>query len=181
MNSKQFLDFNVASFDYTVREAEVLQEARTIAAARLDRNKGRPQFKTPSEALFLLAATIGADAEREHFYVVSLDCAMRVIHTAQLGIGTISSVGAPVREVLRSALLANAVSIILVHNHPSGDARPSKEDIELTVHTAEAAEMLGISLLDHYVIAAGEARSLRPELVQYQKERAAGRPRRARR
>ena len=56
------------------------------------------------------------------------------------------------REVFKSAILANAASIILVHNHPSGDPTPSREDIEITKRLQRAGHLLGIKVLDHIVI-----------------------------
>jgi DNA repair protein RadC len=57
------------------------------------------------------------------------------------------------RELLRQALLAQATSVILCHNHPSGSLRPSKEDDELTRRAAEACKMMGIKFLDHLIVA----------------------------
>jgi len=64
------------------------------------------------------------------------------------------------REVLKTVLLANGVSIVLVHNHPSGDPTPSEEDLALTRRLKAAAELMGIRLLDHVVLGDGRFRSL---------------------
>jgi DNA repair protein RadC len=56
------------------------------------------------------------------------------------------------REVFQKALLANAVSIILMHNHPSGDPTPSRQDIEVTKKIADAGNLIGIELLDHIIV-----------------------------
>ncbi len=67
--------------------------------------------------------------------------------------GTLNSVLVHPREVFKSAILSNASSIILAHNHPSGDPEPSRHDIEVTKRLAEAGNLMGIEVLDHIVVA----------------------------
>lgn len=66
--------------------------------------------------------------------------------------GTVNMSVLTPREVFQKALLANAVSIILLHNHPSGDCTPSKEDINVTKRLMEAGDIIGVNVLDHLVI-----------------------------
>jgi DNA repair protein RadC len=70
-----------------------------------------------------------------------------------VSIGTLTASIAHPREIFKSAILKNAASIILSHNHPSGDPAPSREDTQLTERVAKAGEILGIKLLDHIIIA----------------------------
>ena len=65
------------------------------------------------------------------------------------------------REILKPAISASAASIILVHNHPTGDPTPSSEDIEFTKRFARCGELIGIHLLDHIVIGSGRYKSLK--------------------
>jgi DNA repair protein RadC len=65
------------------------------------------------------------------------------------------------REVFKAAVMASAAAVVLVHNHPSGDPEPSEEDLAITKRLVEAGELLGISVLDHIVVAARGLTSLR--------------------
>ena len=77
------------------------------------------------------------------------------------GIGSLNASIVHPREVFRPAILASAASIIVAHNHPSGDPEPSEEDLSITRRLAEVGELLGIGLLDHVVIARRGVTSLR--------------------
>lgn len=79
----------------------------------------------------------------------------------QISHGNVNSAIVGTREVFQKALLANAVSIILMHNHPSGDPMPSNEDIKVTERLVEAGKLLGVNVLDHLVIGRGRYVSLK--------------------
>lgn len=83
---------------------------------------------------------------------VYLDVKNRVVHDEVISMGTISESIAHPREILGPALRNHASSLILVHNHPSGDLSPSQADLELTERIEQAANLLGIRLLDHVII-----------------------------
>lgn len=106
---------------------------------------------TPSTAVELLRAYIG-DADREHMVAVYLDSKNRFIGLHTIAVGTVDYCIVNAREVFKAALLCNATSLILAHNHPSGEHAPSQEDIRLTREIAQAAELLDISMLDHIVL-----------------------------
>lgn len=95
-------------------------------------------------------------ADREICLLICLDNKNKptAIHT--ISVGTVNASLVHPREVFKTAILANAVRIVLAHNHPSGDPEPSKEDIEITKRLIEAGKIIGIELLDHIVI--GEKR-----------------------
>lgn len=82
-----------------------------------------------------------------------------------VGMGTLNSVLVHPREVFKSAILSNASSIILAHNHPSGDPEPSRHDIEVTKRLAEAGNLMGIEVLDHIVVAENRYFSFREENI----------------
>lgn len=82
----------------------------------------------------------------------SLDARNKWIGAEIIAIGSMSGVQVHPREVFRAAIIAGAGSIIIAHNHPSGDLEPSPEDASLTARLAEAGELLGIPLLDHLII-----------------------------
>jgi len=95
------------------------------------------------------------DVDREHFCVMMLNTKLRVIGIHTVSIGSIDATIAMPREVFKPAILSNAASVILCHNHPSGDPTPSRDDISLTARLAEAGSMLGIKVHDHVVIGDG--------------------------
>lgn len=101
--------------------------------------------------------------EREHFVVFYLNGANNIIHEEVASIGTVNKVSVYPREILRTALKFNATALIFVHNHPSGRARPSKEDISFTQDMVDACEHLNIILHDHIIIGSDGEISLRQE------------------
>ena len=90
--------------------------------------------------------------DREQFMALHLDTKHRLISREIVSVGHLSAALVHPREVFKAAILANAASIAFVHNHPSGDPEPSREDIELTRRLVRAGELLGIPVLDHVVI-----------------------------
>lgn len=89
---------------------------------------------------------------REQVMLALLDSKARLIRSLTLSIGTVNSSMLSPREIFLEAVKAEAVSFILLHNHPSGDPSPSREDILITKRVQESGELLGISLLDHIII-----------------------------
>ena len=89
----------------------------------------------------------------EHFGLVLLDVRCRVIRTALLSVGTIDATTVHPREVFREATVAGASSVVLFHNHPSGDPSPSPDDVRLTARLVRAGEVMGIEVIDHLILA----------------------------
>nr|WP_203554903.1 DNA repair protein RadC [Bacillus sp. B15-48] len=89
---------------------------------------------------------------QEHFVCLYLNTKNHVIHHQTVFIGSLNASIVHPREVYREAVRRSAASIICAHNHPSGDASPSREDIEVTKRLVECGKMLGIELLDHLII-----------------------------
>ena len=96
------------------------------------------------------------DKPYESFYVLYLDSKHRVIHHHELFRGTIDNASVPVREVVKEALKHNAAAMIVAHNHPSGVAEPSAADKSLTEALFLALAMVGVKLLDHFVVGDSE-------------------------
>jgi DNA repair protein RadC len=90
--------------------------------------------------------------DREHFVTLMLDVKNQVIGIHTVSIGNLNSAIVSPREVFKAAILANAASIILGHNHPSGDTTPSPEDIQVTEVLHHAGTLLHIDVLDHVII-----------------------------
>ena len=93
-----------------------------------------------------------SDCLREEFHVVTLDTKNQVIAPHQISIGTLDASLVHPREVFRPSIKDAASSVILVHNHPSGDPTPSREDIAVTDRLTEAGKTIGIDVLDHIVL-----------------------------
>ena len=96
------------------------------------------------------------DKPYESFFAMFLDSKHRVIHHQELFRGTIDNASVPVREVVKEALKHNAAAMIVAHNHPSGVAEPSAADKSLTEALLLALGMVGVKLLDHFVVGDGE-------------------------
>ena len=94
-------------------------------------------------------------ADREEFIAIHLDGRNQVIGFNVVSIGSVTATLVHPRELYKPAILANAVALILVHNHPSGDPEPSAEDRALTMRLVQAGEIIGIKILDHVVIGDG--------------------------
>jgi DNA repair protein RadC len=103
------------------------------------------------------------DASHEQFLVVLLDGRHRVLRSEAVSRGTLTASLVHPREVFRPAIREAAAALVLVHNHPSGDPAPSREDREITARLIGAGELLGIPVLDHVVVAESGYRSLREE------------------
>ena len=110
----------------------------------------QPTIGNPGDALPYLLTIQNAD--HEHFMVLHLDARNKVTHQYVVSIGTLSSALVHPREVFRRAVQDNAASIMIAHNHPSGDVSPSQDDRNLTRRLQQAGEIMGIDLLDHLII-----------------------------
>jgi len=89
---------------------------------------------------------------REHLAALYLNARNEMVFKKHLFVGTLDANIAHPREIFSHALTQNAASVILVHNHPSGDAQPSKSDLEITKRILEAGKIMGIDVLDHIII-----------------------------
>ena len=106
-----------------------------------------------------------ADATHEQFWTIFLNTASLILHIQCISSGGLSSTQVDVRQIVRKALDLGAVSLILCHNHPSGNVRPSKEDIELTLNIRKAAHLFNIEVRDHVIISKSNGYSFLAEGV----------------
>lgn len=121
---------------------------RRVSAARRGE---RPVIKSPSDVANLVMEEMRY-LDREHFRVVSLNNKNRVLAINPVSVGSLSSSLVHPREVFKNSIKQSAAAVVLVHNHPSGDPTPSREDAEVTTRLAEAGKILGIEVLDHVII-----------------------------
>ncbi len=121
---------------------------------RLDADIGgkqEPILKTPEDVAAAVRGRLKGK-KREHFLVLCLDTRNRLINCKSVSVGSLDTSIVHPREVFKEAVSSCAASVIFVHNHPSGDPEPSKEDIELTGRLVKAGEIVGIEVLDHVVV-----------------------------
>ena len=123
--------------------------------------KGR-MIRSPHDAYQLMIEFLG-DVDREHFIVLCLDTKNQPTCIQTVHIGSLNSSIVHPREVLKSALLSNAASIIVAHNHPSDNSSPSPEDIQVTKRLENACNILGMNLLDHLIICTDNYNSLKEQ------------------
>jgi DNA repair protein RadC len=140
-----------------------IELGRRVAAAK---ETARPPAKISSSSdavnfCQLRFERLIADANREEFHIVCLDTKNQVIGTHQISVGTLDASLVHPREVFRAAIKDAASSIILVHNHPSGDPTPSREDQQVTRRLEESGKTLGIEVLDHIILGSFRSVSIR--------------------
>jgi DNA repair protein RadC len=99
--------------------------------------------------------------EQEELWILDLDTRNRVLHMGQIYKGSMTSAMVRVGELFRHAIVQGAISIIVAHNHPSGDPTPSPDDISLTRGIVQAGKLLDITVLDHIIIGSDRFKSLK--------------------
>ena len=122
---------------YLVRKGRVTTNSRTVSS--------------PEDAFQILRDYLKG-ADREHFVGLFLDSANHLIGISTISVGILNSSLVHPREVFKLAYMMNAASVIVSHNHPSGNSEPSREDISMTKQLVEAGRILGIPLNDHLII-----------------------------
>lgn len=118
-----------------------------------------PVIKTAKDVARLMGPEMQA-LDREHFKILLLNTKNHVIQIHTVSVGSLNASVVHPRECFRPAIAAQAASIILVHNHPSGDVEPSKEDMSLTHRLVAAGDIIGIKVLDHVIIAGNKHLSI---------------------
>ena len=131
----------------------------TTVTRRRQRNNA-PSLRAPGDVYKLMRDRMKG-FDREHFYAILLNTKNVVIAVELVSIGSLNASIVHPREILKPAIVNSAGSIILVHNHPTGDPDPSREDVEFTKRFAKCGELIGIELLDHVIIGNGHYSSLK--------------------
>lgn len=142
----------LASFKIPVVKVSLVRETAVTAT--------REHIGGPADVFAIVNQLIGCE-DREHLLVLLLNTKNRVIGVNTVSVGDLSSSIVHPREVYKPAILAGAASIILSHNHPSGDPTPSAEDVAVTKRIQQGGELLGIDLLDHIIVGDGTFVSLK--------------------
>ncbi len=126
----------------------ILELSRRIVSSPPNIN---PIITNPTEVVDLVMDKMKM-LDRERFEVIILDIKNRVLASEVVSIGSLNNSIVNPREVYKKAIKLSAASIIILHNHPSGDPTPSSEDISVTRRLVEAGEIIGINILDHIII-----------------------------
>jgi DNA repair protein RadC len=150
----------------TIRGIGMAKACQVLACVELGRRIFRAEdepsvvIRRPEDAAVAIGKELSA-ARKEHFCTLYLDTRNRVIRKETISIGTLNASLVHPREVFQPAVECSAASVILVHNHPSGEAEPSREDLLLTKRLVSAGEIMGIDVLDHVIVAKRSFVSLR--------------------
>jgi len=135
---------------------EVLLAAQQLLASQV---RGSDLMDSPAVVKDFLRARLG-NLPHEVFAVVHLDAQNHVLDYVEVFRGTVSQTSVYPREVVRDALLRNSCALVLVHNHPSGAARPSRADEVLTQTLKQAAALVDVRVLDHFIVAGDSVNSM---------------------
>lgn len=132
----------------TVDRKAILERDYSVNYPELDN-----MMNSPEKVVKLAKGFLRMHEETEEYmYMICLNTKLMMTGVFEISHGNVNSSIVGAREVFQKALLANAVSIILMHNHPSGDCKPSREDIKVTERLKEAGNILGVEVLDHIII-----------------------------
>jgi DNA repair protein RadC len=108
-------------------------------------------IKDPQSVVKAISASI-KDKAKEHFKLILLNARNKILGISTISIGSLNASIAHPREVFKDAIMHNAYSVVLAHNHPSGDPEPSEDDLTITKRFLEAGKILGIEVIDHIII-----------------------------
>ncbi len=131
--------------------------AQILAAVELGRrvyrqnDQHRYRIRTPKDAASYVMLDLSG-LKQEHFVALYLNVKNEIIHAQTIFIGSLNASIVHPRELFREAVKRSAASIIVAHNHPSGNVTPSEEDIEVTNRLVEAGQIIGIEIIDHIII-----------------------------
>lgn len=140
-----------------VRGVGPAKAAEVIAALEFGRRSvcsdptRRPVINSPEDVADLVMEEM-RNLDREHFRVIHLSTRNNVLAISPVSVGSLNSSIVHPRECFKEAIRRNANTVILLHNHPSGDPSPSKEDLDITHRLVEAGRILGIEVIDHVII-----------------------------
>lgn len=126
----------------------VLEKELSVNYPEIDRKMNSPEKVARFARDFLRIH----EQTEEYLYMICVNTKLDMTSVMELSHGNVDSSIFSVREILQKALLANAVSIFMIHNHPSGDPTPSRQDVESTERLVKAGDLIGIQVLDHLII-----------------------------
>ena len=134
---------------------KLTENKRVVLEKEVSMNRPDLSYKitSPGDAVVIGKEFMRIHEEpEEYMYMICMNTKNKVIGIFEISHGTVNASLVSPREVFQKALLANATSIIVMHNHPSGDSKASREDIEVTKRLAEAGKIIGVEVLDHIIV-----------------------------
>lgn len=143
----------------TARASQLIAAIEAGRRTLLRGRRERVQIRSARDAAELLVPEFGSRPV-EQFGVILLDAKHRVLRTTLLSVGTLDASIVHPRDVFREAASGGAAAIVVFHNHPSGDPTPSGDDVALTKRLVIAGELMGITVLDHVIVAENAFASL---------------------
>ena len=144
---------------------KIKPEVSASAITEGPENKKKVKIRTPKDILPFLAHI--THAEQEHVIVITLDGNNQVINTHIVTMGLANQSQIHPRETYKWAIRNNAISIILAHNHPSGNLEPSESDLVATRRLVEVSKTIGIPLIDHLIVSSEGFLSIRERFPAY--------------
>lgn len=136
-------------------KAITIKAAAEIGRRRAMENSQSRTLLTNAADAYAIMHPVMQDLDHEEFWVLLLNNQARLIKKVRLSMGGITQTAVDVRHILRAALIANATSMVVCHNHPSGSLKPSNDDCHLTDCIKQAAQTMNIRLIDHVIITDG--------------------------
>lgn len=136
------------------RAAVVLASLELSRRASAWSSVDRPVIATPEDVVRLCEPQMRG-SDKEHFWALALNTKNQLLKVIEVSVGSLNASIVHPRELFKDAVRASAASIVVVHNHPSGDPTPSGADIQLTRRLVRAGDVLGIEVLDHVVVGDG--------------------------
>ena len=131
---------------------KALAEAAIELYKRLQIKQAERQQVISSDTVCDILRPLIGDIEKEEFWAVYLNQSNRIIRRERLSVGGIAGTYVDIRLIMKEAILCNATGMIIAHNHPSGNEKPSGEDNKITEQVKKAAETLNIRLIDHVIV-----------------------------
>jgi len=149
---RELMSFKGVAYTKVARLKAVFEIARRFIT---EKSQARQVISSPVDAAALFMPRL-RDFKKEIFKILLLNSKNNIINIIEIEEGTVDSANPHIREVIVKALQNFAVSIIAVHNHPSGDPKPSSEDISFTKALKKAGDIVGLNILDHIIIGDNE-------------------------
>ena len=162
MEEKELCTFHGIKSDKAASIIAAFELGRRFMSETTD--KKNKDIYGANDAYYLLLPSLKG-LNHEEAWMILLDKSHRVITFQSLGIGCSDSVAIGIKEIIRKAMDYGACALILAHNHPSGEASPSKQDIELTKRLHDSCEICGLRLLDHIIVCDSQFYSFADERI----------------
>lgn len=147
---KDVLTMRVIKYKTRLTEEKRVTLEKEVSVNRPDLNS---VIRSPEDVSYFARNFLHLHEESEEYlYMICMNVKNKIIGVFEVSHGSVNSSIFSVREIFQKALLANAVSIIFLHNHPSGDPTPSREDVNVTERAIEAGKIVGVEVLDHIIV-----------------------------